>query len=81
MLELFNQAVQCCSHLLYILKVTLVLHVSLYFQIIIIVLLRLIMQGKFLTNIRYLIKSTYLLDVNVIKFCKQNLITKAKSLE
>lgn len=79
MLELFNQAVQCSSHLLYILKVTLVL--SLYFQIIIKVLLRLIMQGKFLTNIRYLIKSTYLLDVNVIKFCKQNLITKAKSLE
>lgn len=69
MLELFNQAVQCSSHLLYILKVTLVL--SLYFQIIIKVLLRLIMQGKFLTNIRYIIKSTYLLDVNVIKFCKQ----------
>lgn len=69
MLELFNQAVQCSSHLLYIMKVTLVL--SLYFQIIIIVLLRLIMQGKFLTNIRYIIKSTYLLDVNVIKFCKQ----------
>lgn len=69
MLELFNQAVQCSSHLLYIIKVTLVL--SLYFQIIIIVLLRLIMQGKFLTNIRYIIKSTYLLDVNVIKFCKQ----------
>lgn len=69
MLELFNQAVQCSSHLLYILKVTLVL--SLYFQIIIKVLLHLIMQGKFLTNIRYIIKSTYLLDVNVIKFCKQ----------
>lgn len=69
MLELFNQAVQCSSHLLYILKVTLVL--SLYFQIIIIVLLRLIMQGKFLTNIRYIIKSTYLLDVNVIKFASK----------
>lgn len=78
MLELFNQAVQCSSHLLYILKVTLVL--SLYFQIIIIVLLRLIMQGKFLTNIRYIIKSTYLLDVNVIKFCKQKK-KKAISLE
>lgn len=78
MLELFNQAVQCSSHLLYILKVTLVL--SLYFQIIIKVLLRLIMQGKFLTNIRYIIKSTYLLDVNVIKFCKQKK-KKAISLE
>lgn len=78
MLELFNQAVQCSSHLLYILKVTLVL--SLYFQIIIKVLLHLIMQGKFLTNIRYIIKSTYLLDVNVIKFCKQKK-KKAISLE
>lgn len=78
MLELFNQAVQCSSHLLYILKVTLVL--SLYFQIIIKVLLRLIMQGKFLTNIRYIIKSTYLLDVNVIKVCKQKK-KKAISLE
>lgn len=78
MLELFNQAVQCSSHLLYILKVTLVL--SLYFQIIIKVLLRLIMQGKFLTNIRYIIKSTYLLDVNVIKFYKQKK-KKAISLE
>lgn len=68
MLELFNQAVQCSSHLLYILKVTLVL--SLYFQIIIKVLLRLIMQGK----------STYLLDVNVIKVCKQKK-KKAISLE
>lgn len=78
MLELFNQAVQCSSHLLYILKVTLVL--SLYFQIIIKVLLRLIMQGKFLTNIRYIIKSTYLLDVNVIKVSKQKK-KKAISLE
>lgn len=78
MLELFNQAVQCSSHLLYILKVTLVL--SLYFQLIIKVLLRLIMQGKFLTNIRYIIKSTYLLDVNVIKVCKQKK-KKAISLE
>lgn len=68
MLELFNQAVQCSSHLLYILKVTLVL--SLYFQIIIKVLLRLIMQGNKIYN-----------QINIFIRCKCNKILQAKKKE